>query len=339
VDFADIRKEFEETNKAYLDELHEELGNEIEYYSNLFKSKEEIEEEIKDIKEKLFHYNLTNAENFSRQISSIEDRKEMLEIKKALENAKNLYNMIRLTGNFELLDKIDFKKLNDLYKEATNHLALLNLKDSLENNIDNTNLLNMALESVIFKFRKISESELVIADRYYYMLRKTRESLGGNFDKDAPDFTTLYDEFKRLFKKKNLSEISQDDMNQSIGELQHIFDKATELNRKNALLKEKYKHDEKYSRMHKRILEKGDISSKEMQIQETLADIKTSADEIVLNNSKILDNEEYFKSRIMQMVLQSFEKTKINLNADKANYINNYLVKEYLNEYQGAYKW
>lgn len=339
VDFADIRKEFEETNKAYLDELHEELGNEIEYYSNLFKSKEEIEEEIKDIKEKLFHYDLTNAENFSRQISSIEDRKEMLEIKKALENAKNLYNMIRLTGNFELLEKIDFKKLNDLYKEATNHLALLNLKDSLENNIDNTNLLNMALESIIFKFRKISENELVIADRYYDMLRKTRESLGGNFDKAAPDFTTLYDEFKRLFKKKNLSEISQDDMNQSIGELQHIFDKATELNRKNALLKEKYKHDEKYSRMHKRILEIGDISTRETEIQETLSDIKTNADEIVMNKTKILDNEEYFKSKIMQIVLQSFDKTKITLNADKANYINNYLVKEYLNEYQGAYKW
>lgn len=34
VDFADIRKEFDKTNKDYFDELQSELGNEIEHYSN-----------------------------------------------------------------------------------------------------------------------------------------------------------------------------------------------------------------------------------------------------------------------------------------------------------------
>ncbi len=46
VDFADIRKEFDATNKAYFEELQAELGDEMKTYSNLFKSKEEIEEEI-----------------------------------------------------------------------------------------------------------------------------------------------------------------------------------------------------------------------------------------------------------------------------------------------------
>jgi ribosomal protein L29 len=58
------------------------------HYSILFKSKEEIEEEINNIKEKLFHYDLLNAEVFSQQISQIEDRKQVLEIKKALGNCK-----------------------------------------------------------------------------------------------------------------------------------------------------------------------------------------------------------------------------------------------------------
>jgi type I restriction enzyme R subunit len=62
VDFADIRKEFDATNKAYFDELQAESWAMRCNYSNLFKSKEEIEEEIKDIKEKLFHYDLNNAE-------------------------------------------------------------------------------------------------------------------------------------------------------------------------------------------------------------------------------------------------------------------------------------
>ncbi|WP_204347658.1 type I restriction enzyme subunit R domain-containing protein, partial [Rhizobium laguerreae] len=34
VDFADIRKEFDKTNRDYFDELQSELGDEIEHYSN-----------------------------------------------------------------------------------------------------------------------------------------------------------------------------------------------------------------------------------------------------------------------------------------------------------------
>lgn len=39
VDFADIRAEFDATNRAYFDELQAELGDEMEFYSDLFKSK------------------------------------------------------------------------------------------------------------------------------------------------------------------------------------------------------------------------------------------------------------------------------------------------------------
>ena len=53
VDFADIKKEFDKTNKAYFKELQGELGNEFENYSLLFKSREEIEQEIEEIKDLL----------------------------------------------------------------------------------------------------------------------------------------------------------------------------------------------------------------------------------------------------------------------------------------------
>ena len=59
--------------------------------------------------------------------------------------------------------------------------------------MDTTNLLNVALENVLFMFRKVSEDELVIADQLKDMLRKTREALGGNFDKKDPEFVSLYD--------------------------------------------------------------------------------------------------------------------------------------------------
>lgn len=335
VDFADIRKEFDTTNKAYFDELQDELGSEMQNYSNLFLSKEEIEDEIREIKDKLFYYDLNNAEIFSQQISQIEDRKTVLEIKKALETARNIYNLIRLYGHFDLLEKVDFKKLNQLYNEAARHLELLNLKDSIQNDVDTTNLLNVALENVMFMFRKISEDELVIADQLKDTLRKTREALNNNFDQTDPQFVTLYDELKRLFDKKNLDEISQDEMKRNIGALEKIYDKVMELNRKNNLLKAKYENDAKYTRLHKRIVEKGNISKREGEIHDSLAEIKKQADEKVLINSQMLNNESYFEKLLLQMVYEGFEKIKINLETDSARFINALLAKEYINEFQG----
>ena len=336
VDFADIRAEFDATNKAYFDELQAELGDEMEFYSNLFKSKEEIEEEISEIKEILFHYDTENAELFSQQISQIQDRNIVIKIKKALGNAKSLYNLIRLFGHFDLLEKVDFKKLSQLYREAENHLTLLNTKEALEKNIDNTNLLNVALEDVLFHFTKVSEEELVLADELKDTLRKTRETLNSNFDKKDPEFVSLYDELKRLFDKKNLDEITQDEMRKNIGALTKIYEKIKELNRQNELLKSKYNNDPKYARIHKRLIEKGTISEKESKIFEALQSVKQDVDLQVLQNTKLLDNESYFSSQMMRLVIDQFKnKNKIPLNADVSKYINNLVVNEYINEFYG----
>lgn len=339
VDFADIRKEFDATNKAYFEELQAELGDEMQTYSNLFKSKEEIDEEISEIREKLFHFDLRNAEIFSQQISQIEDRKTVLEIKKALENAKNLYNLIRLYGHFDLLERVDFKKLNQLYNETVRHLELLNLKESVQNSVDTTNLLNVALENVLFMFRKVSEAELIIADQLKDILRKTREALGGNFDQKDPEFVSLYEELKRLFDKKNLDEISQDEMKRNIGSLQQIFDKAAELNRKNNLLKAKYENDAKYARVHKRIVEKRTITKRESAIYDTLIDIKKQTDDKVVINTRLLENDGYFSGLLMPMVIGGFNRAKIELDPETARYINACVTQEYINEYQGVSAW
>jgi len=128
-------------------------------------------------------------------------------------------------------------------------------------------------------------------------------------------------------------------MKNNIGSLHQIFDKITELNRKNNLLKAKYENDAKYARLHKRILEKDDISKKESAICETLLDIKKQTDEKVLINTKILDNESYFSQSLIKMVIESFEKIKVALEPESARYINACLVKEYTSEYQGTQQW
>lgn len=335
VDFADIQSEFDKTNKAYFDELQLELGDEMQYYSDLFLSPEEIEIQIQEIKDALFYFDTKNAEIFSQQITQINDRKQMLEIAKALNNAKSLYNLIRLSGNYDLLEKLDFRKLTILSRDANNRLALINTKEALENSVDTTNILNIALEDVIFAFTKIKEAEMILADQLKDVLQKTREGLAGNFDQKDPVFISLKEELERLFKKKNLSEVTKAEMKANIVDLEKIYTKAKELERKNELIKAKYENDAKYARIHKRLMEKDPLTDSEQKLFEVLSELKTEIDNHILQNSKILENESFVDKMISRLVIVEFKKQNIPLNVDNSKRIINLVTKEYTNEYHG----
>jgi type I restriction enzyme R subunit len=334
VDFADIRKEFDATNKAYFDELQAELGDEVEHYSNLFKSAEEIAEEIEAIKDILFSFNIENAEEFSRQITQIQDRATVLALKKALADARSLYNLIRLQADYEFLQQLDFQRLNQLYRETCNHLDMLNLKESIESSADTSNLLHVALEDVLFMFTKIREEELVLADKLKNTLRQTREALAENFDQQDPKFITLREELERLFKKKKLNEVSQDEMTANIGALNAIHDQVKELNRQNNQLRAKYQGDTKYTRIHKRLQERGGFTQTERRLFEALSGVKHAADEQVLQNTQLVNNESYFEGMMMPLVIGEFQnRQKIQLTPDASRTINQLVVAEYINEF------
>jgi len=335
VDFADIQGEFKKTNQAYFNELQDELGDEMKHYSDLFISPDEIEEKINEIKDALFHFETKNAEVFSQQISQINDRKQMLEVTKALNNAKSLYNLIRLSGNYDLLEKLDFRKLTMLARRAQERLNMINTKEILESSADTTNLLNVALEDVLFAFTKVSEEEMVIADELKNILQKTREGLGGNFDKKDPVFISLKEELERLFKKKNLSEVSQEEMEKNIEALTEIHEKSKELDRKNNLIKAKYENDAKYARIHKRLMEKDPLTESERKLFEVLCELKEEVDNHILQNAKILENESFVDKMIARLVVGEFRKQNIKLDLNKSKRVINLVTKEYMNEYYG----
>lgn len=334
VDFADISKEFDKTNRAYFDELQDVLGDEMESYSNLFMSREEMEDTIVQIKEKLVDFDLKNAEIFSKQISQINDHAQMLQIKKALDDARALYNIIRLVGEYELLEKIDFRKLNTLRIEAENHLALMNAKTALETNEEIGNLLNVALEDVLFMFKKVGEKELVLADNLKDLLKKTREALGHNFDPKDPEWISLYDALKRLFDDKNLSEVTREEMERNMASLTEIHEKIKELNRKNDLLKDKYHGDTKYARVQKRLIEAGKPSKLKTVIIEALQQIKEETDTALLNKEDSLNNESFFGLLVAKLVFKAFSK-KVAMNVETVEFIKDLIVEEYLNDYYG----
>jgi type I restriction enzyme R subunit len=338
VDFVDIESEFAKTNKDYFDELQNELGDELQSYSDLFKTEAEITADIEAIKDALFHFNTENAEVFSQQITQITDRAEMRKIVKALNDAKSLYNLIRLAGQYELLDKLDFRKINQLSNEANNHLTLLNQREALESADDNVNILNIALEDVLFTFRKVSQAEMVIADELRETLRRTREGLGGNFDQGDPAFITLKEELERLFKKKNLSEITQAEMVENIKTLKGIHSRALELERKNQLIKAKYANDEKYARLHKRLLEKGQPTANERKLFEALSAFKAEADSRISQNAQILNNEAFAKVEMTRLIIEQLKnKHQLPLTAENIQFINTLVMKEYLAEFHGQH--
>ncbi|MEO0472456.1 MAG: DEAD/DEAH box helicase family protein, partial [Bacteroidota bacterium] len=230
VDFADIRQEFDATNQAYFEELQEELGDEMEHYSQLFKPNEEIEAEIEEIKDLLFQFEMDDTEVFTNQINGIESAAEMRALIKVLDNAQALRNIIRMKQEYSFLRKLDFIKLAHFLREAKDRLKYILQKEALENKTDNSNLLNLALEDIFFEFNKISEEELVLADEFRETLRKTRESLQNNFDQKDPEFVKLYDELERIFRGQNLGEMSQEAVKTNLHILRKIQQKSRALN-------------------------------------------------------------------------------------------------------------
>lgn len=340
VDFVNIRQEFEATNKAYFEELQQELGDELEYYKDMFVTPEEVQQQINQANDILITYDTQNAEIFSQQISQIEDRQEVLSIKKALENLTNLYNIARLYGRTEILEKIDFTQIRRLYNEISNRLELLKLKDAMESKVDNLSLVNEAMENIYLTFRKVSEEELQISDQLHDTMKKTREALQVNFDQQDPEFISLYEELQKIFQRKKMNEMTQEDMQYNIQHLDDIYHKITEVNRRNNLLKAKYESDEKYARLHKKLSQDNRYADKrQTQIIQALLNIKHQTDHIVLNNQAVIEKEEYFKDTMMPILIQEFQAQQLPLDSLAARDINSWITKEYLQEYNGHHLW
>jgi type I restriction enzyme, R subunit len=332
VDFADIRKEFDKTNKEYFKELQNELGDEAKNYSNFFKSAEEIDTEIKEIKEKLFLYDFSNLEEFQKVISQISDKKEILNLKSALDNLKSLYNIIKLKDYAELKDRFSFEMVNKLFNEVSNRLNIINLKSNLENAEDSSHLLNIALEEMQFTFTKISEHEMVIADKFRMELERTRKELENNFDKKDPSFVSLLEELKRLFKKKSIEELDSKEMKEAVSDLKDIYTRAHALNIRDSQLSNKYENDNKFARIHKRVQESENKDLKRnVLVHDILLDLKYKIDNYVLDNQDVINTGEYFSEVIERETLEILESKGIK-NLEAITLIHDVLIKEYLEE-------
>lgn len=332
VDFADIRNEFDKTNKAYFEELQSELGDEFEKYRNIFKSQEEIEQDLKSIQDKLFLYATDNAELFSQQITALDDKSELLSLRQALDTYKELLNIMKLFGYDELAKKFSMERLHAMLTEVNNRISIINLKQNMQKSEDMTELLNTALDQVEFHFRKVSESEMVIADQFQDILEKTRRELERSLDPKDPEYVSLLDELKRIFKKKNIEELTADEMKEHIQDLERIRKAAAQQNLRDQMLCSKYGNDAKYMRTHKRLKASPPPIGADSVIFDVLMGVKAAVDQKILKNQRMMDNHAFFSQEIMPSIIQSCRKSGVKPTLDQVKFIDQCISTEYFAE-------
>lgn len=332
VDFADIRNEFDKTNKAYFEELQSELGDEFEKYRNIFKSQEEIEQNLKSIQDKLFLYATENAELFSQQITALDDKGELLSLRQALDTYKELLNIMKLFGYDELAKKFSMERLHAMLTEVNNRISIINLKQNMQKSENMTELLNTALDQVEFHFRKVSESEMVIADQFQDILEKTRRELERSLDPKDPEYVSLLDELKRIFKKKNIEELTADEMKEHIQDLERIRKAVAQQNLRDQMLCSKYGNDAKYMRTHKRLKASPPPIGADSVIFDVLMGVKAAVDQKVLKNQRMMDNHAFFSQEIMPSIIQSCRKSGVKPTLDQVKFIDQCISIEYFAE-------
>jgi len=333
VDFANIKDEFDKTNKAYFDELQAELGDEVENYSEIFKSHEEIERDLAQVKSQLFLYDTENMVEFINQINGIDDKKTLLELRDALDNYKVLHNLIRLFGYDDLYAHLDVDKALQMLNEVTNRINIINFKQNMENAEDMSGVLNMALDQISFQFRKIKEEELVIADAFRSTLEKTRHEIVDRcLDPKDPEYITLLDELKRIFKKKNIEELTSDEMKDMMTELDKLRKRAEKRNHEDAMLTKKYNGDAKYMRTHKRIMQNPPPIADAMTVHTILMEVKTQADEAIEKNESVLDNQAFFIRSLQPFIINACKHQNTTVNMQQVKFIDTCISNEYFTE-------
>lgn len=332
VDFADIRKEFDKANQEYYNELKEELGDEFENYSQLFLDAEEIENRLTEIKDILFEYDTSDIEAFAQSLNVL-DKPELTKIQKALEDYKILYNVARLQGFDDITQKIDINTIKAFASEVDRTIFNKNYSNVLANSSDSQALLNIALDQIKFTFTKIGEEELTIADKWQEMAEKTRKAFTRNMDPKDPEYITLFEELKRVMAKKNIEELTAQDMQQSISELEDLKKKIDQKNQKDQTLCNKYNGDPKFMRIHKRLKETPPpIIPSDTLLNQVLLNIKYKTDNLLLTNSNVINNEAYFDGQLKAFVIPELQQQKVTFTLPQVISMTKLIKSEYFAE-------
>ena len=361
IDFADIKRNFQETNEAYLQELNrfndvDETGEEAvtDTFTQVIEDKEEILKQMKQVRQTLFDYSYDNAEEFSSEISTEEDKAVLLDLKQALEAAKNMANIVRTFGDEDMKEqfaKLEITKLPQLLSEVQRRIGIINQKEAFSVGEETKTLINEAMMDIEFTFSKIGQEELRIVGGKEAIKEKWQRAIASftqNFDQDDPEFISLRDAFMERFKEHGFVIDSIAKFNEETQALDEIIVRLQDLQKRNNALMKKYKGDEKFARVHKRIREvnkqreeKGQkpmFSFLDEEIAAILNIIKEDVDAKVYDRNDILKKDAYFNRTVMALIngcLYHFPQIKPEM--DDYKFIQTRISQQYINQYNATY--
>lgn len=342
VDFADISAEFEVTNQAYFRELNQEYSENLDgenpdnIFGSLFMSKPEIDQRIYEAQTAIADYSTDNLEVFSQQITAVQDKSELNSLKKSLESAREVYNVARLLGYTEILDKLDFKILSKLITMVADRLKLLNLRDA-SGDVNPQELLNTAIEDVVFTFTKTGEEELkLLSQELHSTAGKVRHELDSNFNKKDPEWLELYQAFRELLDKHHIDPDSEsiEKMRFESAELKKIFDQIRELNRKNSMLCEKFSGDKKAAVVFKMLQPTGRVSDN-LPLYNLMNEAKSKIDNRLGSNENLISAQGYFRRAVGEDVYETYDQNGYKVSPGVINKLVQNTADEYINEYRG----
>lgn len=361
IDFADIKRNFQETNEAYLQELNrfndvEEDGEyaATETFTQVIEDKEEILKQMNQVRQTLFDYSYDNAEEFSSEISTEEDKTVLLDLKQALEAAKNMANIVRTFGDDDMKErfaKLEITKLPQLLSEVQRRIAIINQKEAFSVGDETKTLINEAMMDIEFTFSKIGQEEMHLISGGIELKEKWQRtilSFTQNFDQDDPEFISLRDAFMERFKEHGFVIDSIAKFNKETQALDEIIVRLQDLQKRNNALLRKYKGDEKFARVHKRIREvnkqreeKGQkpmVSFLDEEIATILNEIKEKIDDKVYNRNDILKKDAYFNSTVMTLINDClYQVPQIKPEMEDYKFLQTRISQQYLNQYNATY--
>lgn len=359
VDFADIKDNFEETNQNYLEELNrfnnpDEVGegNITNSYLQVLEDKDVIIERMKNINRSLFNYTLNNAEVFSQEISSIENKDTLYDLRKNLIDARDYTNIVRTFGDETLkveFGKFEIRMIPQLISEVQRHIGILNQKEYFERSDATKQMINEAMANITFTFSKISTDEMRIISTAQFQEKwdYTIHSFTQNEDQEDPEYITLREAFMARFKEHGFVIDSIAQFNEETKALSDFINKLKELKQKNNALASKYNGDMKFARIHKRIKERNYERRKsnqsvvmeddDLNLVYNLNIIKDDIDEKVYDRNDILKKDAYFKQTVMKELTSIMKNMSITGNRDDRVFMQNCITRQYLNQYNNTY--
>lgn len=359
VDFADIKDNFEETNQNYLEELNRfnnpnEVGegNTTNSYLQVLEDKDVIIEKMKNINRSLFNYTLNNAEVFSQEISSIENKDTLYDLRKNLIDARDYTNIVRTFGDDTLkaeFERLEIRMIPQLISEVQRHIGILNQKEYFERSDATKQMINEAMANITFTFSKISTDEMRIISTAQFQEKwdYTIHSFTQNEDQEDPEYITLREAFMARFKEHGFVIDSIAQFNEETKALSDFINKLKELKQKNNALASKYNGDMKFARIHKRIKERNYERRKsnqsvvmeddDLNLVYNLNIIKDDIDEKVYDRNDILKKDAYFKQTVMKELTSIMKNMSITGNRDDRVFMQNCITRQYLNQYNNTY--